>query len=572
MHALEARIAGAAADVARSRRWRGPVLAALVALIAGLPGVIGLPPLDRDESRFAQATAQMVETGDYVNIRFQDQPRDKKPVGIHWLQAVSVQLTSSVEKREIWAYRLPSLLGAMLAAAACAWGAAAFMGWRSGFVAGAVLGAGFILSTEASIAKTDAVLCFAITLSMSALGRLYGASRGVIPDQGRWTKVMLWIGLALGILIKGPIGPMVVLLTLLALWAADRSLSWARTLGWGWGLVFVAAVVGPWAMAITVATDGGFWGAALSGDLAPKLAGGQETHGAPPGLHLILSPLLSFPAGLLIPAALVAGWRMRHLPGARFALAWLIPSWLVFELLPTKLPHYTLPMYGALGWLIAAALREPIGRWSRWIGAALSMICGVAIAVVALVALTKYGGAGATGWAIAVAVLAIAAGAAGAMGLVLNAPVAALGVSMVLGVAAHGALAGGLAPRLDDLWPSRAAATMLDRDGLDPRNGITAGPVVVTGYAEPSLVFALGTETQLDSASEAAVAITEGRPALIESRQDTAFRAAATAQHAKATLAGSVKGLDYSSGKQVTLSLWRPINPPPSELETAPNP
>ena len=268
----------------------------------------------------------------------------------------------------------------------------------------------------------------------------------------------------------------------------------------------------------------------------------------------------------------MAGWHGRKLPGVRFALAWLGPSWLVFELLPTKLPHYTLPLYGALGWLVAAALIEPIGRWSRWSGAVLSMVCGIAIAVVALVALTKYGGAGATGWAIAVAVLAIAAGAAGAMGLALDAPVAALAVSMVLGVAAHDALAGGLAPKLDALWPSRAAAAMLDRDGLDPRNGITPGPVVVTGYAEPSLVFALGTETQLDSATEAAIAITEGRPVLIESREDAAFRAAATAQHAKATMVEAVRGLDYSSGKPVTVSLWRPTNPPPREAETAPNP
>src|SRR5262252_2503661 len=108
-----------------SRGWRGPALAAL---IAGLPGLIFVPPLDRDESRFAQATAQMLESHDFVVIRFQDQPRFKKPVGIHWLQAASVSLFSNVENRGIWAYRIPSLLGAMLAAAACAWGARAFFG------------------------------------------------------------------------------------------------------------------------------------------------------------------------------------------------------------------------------------------------------------------------------------------------------------------------------------------------------------------------------------------------------------------------------------------------------------
>src|SRR5438105_3374024 len=109
---LDARLAGA------SRGWRGPALAALIAFLAGLPGLLAVPPLDRDESRFAQATAQMLETRDFVVIRFQDEPRFKKPVGIHWLQAASVALVSDPEARAIWAYRIPSLLGAMLAAAA----------------------------------------------------------------------------------------------------------------------------------------------------------------------------------------------------------------------------------------------------------------------------------------------------------------------------------------------------------------------------------------------------------------------------------------------------------------------
>ena len=100
-----------------SRGWIGPLMAAVVVMVSALPGLVALPPLDRDESRFAQATAQMLETGDFVNIRYQDAARDKKPVGIHWLQAASVAATSSAEARAIFAYRLPSLLGAALAAA-----------------------------------------------------------------------------------------------------------------------------------------------------------------------------------------------------------------------------------------------------------------------------------------------------------------------------------------------------------------------------------------------------------------------------------------------------------------------
>src|SRR6516162_4505283 len=160
-----------------SRGWRGPALAAFVAFLAGLPGLIAVPPLDRDESRFAQATAQMLETRDFVVIRYQDEQRFKKHVGIHWLQAASVSLFSDPEARAIWAYRIPSLLGAMLAAAACAWGASAFFGEEAGLFAGALLGTTLLLSTEAMIAKTDAVLCGTTTLAMAALGRIYAAAR-----------------------------------------------------------------------------------------------------------------------------------------------------------------------------------------------------------------------------------------------------------------------------------------------------------------------------------------------------------------------------------------------------------
>ena len=53
-----------------------------------------VPPIDRDESRFAQASRQMLHSGDYVTIRFQDDLRAKKPAGIYWLQSSFVNLFS----------------------------------------------------------------------------------------------------------------------------------------------------------------------------------------------------------------------------------------------------------------------------------------------------------------------------------------------------------------------------------------------------------------------------------------------------------------------------------------------
>ena len=178
--------------------------------LALMPALL-LPPLDRDESRFAQATSQMLESGDYVDIRYQDEPRWKKPVGIYWMQAIAVGLTSDVEDREIAPYRIPSLLGAMLAAWAVAWAGSAMLGSRVGFFGGAIMGATFLLSTEAGIAKTDAMLCGATTLAMAALARIYMATKaGERPIRPH--KLLFWIGIGLSILIKGPIGLMVIAL------------------------------------------------------------------------------------------------------------------------------------------------------------------------------------------------------------------------------------------------------------------------------------------------------------------------------------------------------------------------
>ncbi|HEX5263699.1 MAG TPA: glycosyltransferase family 39 protein, partial [Phenylobacterium sp.] len=436
-----------------SRGWRGPAVAALVAFLAGLPGMLAVPPLDRDEARFAQATAQMLETRDFVVIRYQDEPRFKKPVGIHWLQAASVSLLSSPEARQIWAYRIPSLLGAMLAAAACAWGASAFFGGTAGLLAGAMLGTTFLLSTEALIAKTDAALCGATTLALAALGRLYAEARDG-PPAGRRAWLLFWLGIAVGTLVKGPIAPMVAALAIIALIIADRRPGWLMRLNWIWGLIIVAAIVGPWAGAVTVATDGAFWTAALAGDLAPKLAGGQETHGAPPGYHTLLAPLLTFPMTLMLPAAAVTAWRRWREPGVRFALAWLVPAWLVFEAMPTKLVHYPLPTYGAIAWLAAAALTEPVGKRVRWTGAVLSGVFGTLLAAACFYLVKLYGDVSDIPAAALAALLLAGAGLVGGYLLVRRAPTTAVVGAVGLGLAGHAALAAGLAPRLNPLWLS----------------------------------------------------------------------------------------------------------------------
>jgi 4-amino-4-deoxy-L-arabinose transferase-like glycosyltransferase len=535
--------------------WRGPLLAALVALFAGLPVLMLLPPLDRDESRYAQATSQMLESGDYIDIRFQDDPRWKKPVGIYWMQAAAVAVTSSVENRDIQPYRIPSILGAMLAAAACAWAGAAMFGQRAGFLAGAMLGATFLLSTEAGIAKTDAMLCASVTLAMAGLARIYLATRaGETPRRSH--KLVFWLGLGLSILIKGPVGLVVVVpaILLLSLW--DRDVKWLARLGWGWGLPLTALIVGPWAIAITIATDGGFWREAIMGDLAPKLSGGHESHGAPPGYFLLLAPVLLFPIALLLPAALATGWRRRAEPAVRFLVCWLVPAWLIFELTPTKLAHYTLPTFGAIALLAAAALMRPIGPAARYSGAALSVISGLAIVVLTVYGLTEFGRSTAQTWATITIVFAALAALIGAFLLLHRAAVAAVLVSIALGLVAHAGLAGTIR-QLRPLAVAPQLQQVLERADLHPRQG-RPGPVAITGFHEPSFVFLTGRETELTDAAGAARALAEGRPVIVEGRDADAFSAASAELGVTGRAVGVVNGHNYSRGDDVRLTVYAP--------------
>src|SRR5262245_63155786 len=117
---LADRVDGLIATVTDSRRLAIALLV-LFSLLAFPPGLADIPPIDRDEPRYAQATKQMMESGNYLDIRYQEQPRYLQPVGIYWLQAGAAWLTGSSPHAPIWVHRLPSLVGATAAVVLTYW-------------------------------------------------------------------------------------------------------------------------------------------------------------------------------------------------------------------------------------------------------------------------------------------------------------------------------------------------------------------------------------------------------------------------------------------------------------------
>src|SRR2546430_2521466 len=268
----------AAFDFATSSHFRAIVFLTLCGMIFFLPGFFTIPAIDRDEARFAQATKQMVETGDFVDIRFQDDVRYKKPVGIYWLQAAAVETASALglprAELRIWVYRVPSLIGAIGAVLLTYWTALAFVTRRAAVLAALMMCSSVLLGVEARLAKTDAMLLLTVVAAMGALARVYLSwQRGEDPEHPPWSwPAIFWSALAVGVLLKGPLILMFVALTIVTLAILDRSAAWLWRLRLVWGLMWTLVLVLPWFVAIFWRAGETFFTDSIGGDMLRKLA------------------------------------------------------------------------------------------------------------------------------------------------------------------------------------------------------------------------------------------------------------------------------------------------------------
>jgi len=346
-----------------SRLLAAGLAAVLLALwLAGL----GLAPLfDVDEGAFAEASREMLASGDWWHTTLNGADRFDKPILVYWLQAASLWLLGSTE----FAVRLPSAL--------CAWAwclaTAAFVAPRWGRPA--AVASAVVLATSLGplligrAATADALLNLLIALTLFDLWRGLeggdaptGQPGGLSAGRGAWRRAWVWAGL--GLLAKGPVA-VVVPAGALLLWAALQGRpTWRRLwqAGRDWrGPLIALAIALPWyAYALhrhgQAFVDGFF----LRHNLQ-RFSGPLEGHGGSAFYHLLLLPLLLLPwTPLLLP--LLRQWRRWwQAPAGRFLLAWALFVLGFFSLSGTKLPHYMLygitPLAVLLGCVLCSGTR-----------------------------------------------------------------------------------------------------------------------------------------------------------------------------------------------------------------------
>jgi 4-amino-4-deoxy-L-arabinose transferase-like glycosyltransferase len=546
-------------DYAVSSHARAVAMLTLVALLVFLPGFFQIPPADRDEARFAQATKQMLETGEYVDIRFQDEVRYKKPVGIYWLQAAVVKTASALGFRDardtIWLYRMPSLIGAIGAVLLTYWTALAFVSRRAAVLAALMLATSILLGVEARLAKTDAFLLFTVVAAMGSMARVYlGERRQGSTPAGWMLPAIFWTAMAAGVLIKGPLIAMFVGLCMLALAVTDRSLRWIGGLRPISGVVWFFLLVLPWFLAIVSRSGSNFFAESIGHDLLSKVVSVQEAHGAPPGTYFVLFWATFWPGATLAAMAAPSIWAARREKGAKFLLCWIVPAWIVLELVVTKLPHYVLPLYPAVAILIAGVVDPHVLTRNRFLttGTRWFFLFPMLLGTGAIVVLVVFGHQlGLPAWPFVVAAMIFGLwawwlyAADGAEHSLLRAMVAA----GMLAIAIYGVIV----PSLTTAFPSAALARIVHAANCRPAT------VAAAGYQEPSLVFLLGTDLAMVDGTDAAEFLLQGgcRFALVEARHERAFLRRADALGLRYLPPQHVDGYNYSIGRAVSIAVYQ---------------
>ena len=556
--------------MAKCLEWadKSHVLAVLMLLVMGIvmfaPGIATLQPMDRDEPRFAQASKQMMESGDYVDIRFQDEARHKKPVGIYWLQVASVELGSwagiSEARSQIWLYRMPSLLGALLTLLGTYVAGLAFLSRRAAFMAAILTGSTILLGVEARLAKTDAVLTATIVWAFAVMLHAYQQWRR--DDRIKTTDhampfgfiLCFWGVLALSLLVKGPILPILMALALAVVWLLQRDLGWFKTITPFWGPILTLLLVLPWFVAIMMKSGGEFFSASVGQDMMSKVAGAQERHGGPPGTYLLVFFGTAWPLAPLFCLSVPFIWRHKRDAVVLFLLGWIVPFWIILELVPTKLPHYVLPLYPAMALLVCLAAERGMISVAGW-SVKLAM-AGLVLPVIVLLA----GLTGGSLWlgdqlpvmALLVLLLAlwpvIEAARALHKGLIAQTGLLAFAAMVLVSVAVY--MAG--SPVLQSIRISDRLAQAMEKPDCGDKH------LAMLGYSEPSLVFLTRTDLQFLPA-QAMVSFLQQpgcRIAGVTGNQMKDFEAARLAAGLDLVPVEVVKGFNINGGKRLEVSIF----------------
>ena len=334
------------------KRWLA--VAVILAVVGGLYVGLASPCslFDRDEPRYAKATAEMLASGNLLEPTFNGDYRLHKPPAIYWLMSASVKVLGRSEL----AFRSPSILATLATLLVLR-----RIGRRlsiGGVWPMLVLAGSSMMLLAGTWAITDAALLCTVATAMMLF--VEDCLRGPA-----WPRTLL-AGLVWGaaLLVKGPVGVAIILTSILLSWLLGRG---QTKLGGKYAvhlLVMLVISIGAllaWAIPVNIATEGKLL-EVVNREFVQRLFEKTTRHGGNyfAAMPVYLPALIVgfFPWVGLLPASTSAalGGRIGGRIGRALLIGWSVPTFVMMTLIATRLPHYILPMFPALALAAAGVL------------------------------------------------------------------------------------------------------------------------------------------------------------------------------------------------------------------------
>lgn len=547
------------------------ILGSLIILIilALFSGQYSIPPIDRDEARFAQASSQMIQSGDYVNIKFQDEIRAKKPIGIYWLQAFSAKIFG---QEDIGSYRIPSLLSSIITLVFVGLITRLIFPLYQTLIVTLLFASSIVFMGEAHLAKTDATLLCLICVQQYFLLKIILHQENTFKLKYLY-PILVWLTFSFGVLVKGPISIAILFPTVIAFSIIQKSLNLIKSLRPIIGFLICTLVILPWFLAIDEATNGMFLQKAFQEDFFSKLESGQEGHGALPGTHLLTLSISIWPVATFLPCLILFSLQHRNNVIIKFLMCWILPFWVIIELIPTKLLHYPLPVLPAIAILAIGGLlqfksnikkiKSALVRKFTYMSSILFSFGGIILSGGIFYISSKFNIENdniLTFFTILLVLIAIVIFIL-SLTLIFNFKNLYLDISksfynILLAIIALASIFNIInynfvLPKLDYLHPSNAIIKKLKK--------VKADAVASSGYHEPSLVFLLNGDVLLSDPHEVAIFMAEGKNnlALIEKSDLKLFLETTNDLNLKIKEISIVKGFNIAKGRHVEIYIFQ---------------
>ena len=323
------------------------------ALALHLCGTWILPLIDRDEPRFSEASREMLQRGDWILPTFNNVPRYDKPPLTYWCQMAFYKMFGEND----FAARLHSALFTALTALAVFGFCSRLYDARAGWCAALAFTVSLQVMIQAKAAVADMPMVFFVAVITWAGWEL------LTRPTARWWWIF-YLALALGFLAKGPVVWLPIGGILIYAWRR-RIPRVNGSLKFQYGIPLMLLIVGAWGIPALIKTNGDFFWVGIGKHVVERSFAPMEGHGAGGALTYIgtlpryfLTGFPSFLPWSIFSKRIYLRLKANFTDAERYLFINILVIFVVFSLVKTKLPHYTLPAFPLLACLVAPVLAE----------------------------------------------------------------------------------------------------------------------------------------------------------------------------------------------------------------------